>query len=64
VPAAQAAQLLQMGSRTVVIVAPAPQIVDEHLARRRQPHAARPAFEERHAELRFKIEDVAIDCRG
>ena len=39
------------------------QVVDEHLAGRRQPHAARPALEQLRAELLLEIHDSPVHRR-
>ena len=41
-----------------------PQIVDEHLARGGEPHAARPALEQLGAEFLFQVHDAAVHRGG
>ena len=62
--AAQSFQVLDLRLHALDVAALLAQIMDEHLARGGEPHAARPALEQRRAEFVLQIHDAAIHRRG
>ncbi len=62
--AAQAFQVLDLRFHALDFAVLAAQVMDEDLARRGEPHAARPPIEQRRAEFILEIGDPAVHGRG
>ena len=61
--AAQSLEILDLRFHPLDAAVLLPQVVDEHLSGRRQPHAARPALEQLRAELLLEIHDSPVHRR-
>ena len=62
--APQALEVLDLRVHALDVAVLLAQVVDEHLAGGGEPHAARPALEQRGAELLLQVHDPAVDRRG
>jgi hypothetical protein len=61
--AAQPLEVLDLRSHTLYAAVLLAQVVHENLARRDEPHAARPTLEQRRAELFLQIHDSSVHGR-
>ena len=61
--AAQSLEILDLRLHPLDVAVLLAQVVDEHLAGGRQPHAARPALEQLRAELLLEIHDSPVHRR-